>query len=153
MCRKYMKSREKAIIQTGIYSDIRWMQSVLATNGGFHILQADHGVAAFCTALSGFPDTAGITDYGDGILRGTCLPALRSEVLRFAGAGRNQVHLIKYVCMGGNYLLMMFYTTVGGWMINYCLKMASGTFEGREQSRWVKLSPICLTVRDKICSG
>ena len=39
-------------------------------------------------------------------------------------------HLIKYVCMGGNYLLMMFYTTVGGWMINYCLKMASGTFEG-----------------------
>ena len=23
-------------------------------------------------------------------------------------------HLIKYVCMGGNYLLMMFYTTVGG---------------------------------------
>ena len=25
---------------------------------------------------------------------------------------------------------MMFYTTVGGWMINYCLKMASGTFEG-----------------------
>ena len=39
-------------------------------------------------------------------------------------------HLIKYVCMGGNYLLMRFYTTVGGWMINYCLKMASGTFEG-----------------------
>ena len=39
-------------------------------------------------------------------------------------------HLIKYVCMGCNYLLMMFYTTVGGWMINYCLKMASGTFEG-----------------------
>lgn len=23
-------------------------------------------------------------------------------------------HYIKYVCMGGNYLLMMFYTTVGG---------------------------------------
>lgn len=39
-------------------------------------------------------------------------------------------HLIKYVCIGGNYLLMMFYTTVGGWMINYCVKMASGTFTG-----------------------
>lgn len=38
-------------------------------------------------------------------------------------------HFIKYVCMGGNYLLMMFYTTVGGWMINYCFKMATGTFE------------------------
>lgn len=39
-------------------------------------------------------------------------------------------HYIKYVCMGGNYLLMMFYTTVGGWMFNYCLKMATGTFDG-----------------------
>lgn len=40
-------------------------------------------------------------------------------------------HLIKYVCMGGNYLLMMFYTTVGGWMLNYCVKMASGDFSGK----------------------
>ena len=39
-------------------------------------------------------------------------------------------HYIKYVCMGGNYLLMMFYTTVGGWMFNYCLKMATGSFDG-----------------------
>ena len=39
-------------------------------------------------------------------------------------------HVMKYVCIGGNYLLMMFYTTVGGWMLNYCLKMASGTFNG-----------------------
>ena len=28
-------------------------------------------------------------------------------------------HLIKYVSMLGNYLLMMFYTTVAGWMILY----------------------------------
>lgn len=40
-------------------------------------------------------------------------------------------HLIKYVCMGGNYLLMMFYTTVGGWMFNYCMKMAAGDFSGK----------------------
>ena len=39
-------------------------------------------------------------------------------------------HWYSYFGMAGNYLLMMFYTTVGGWMINYCLKMASGTFEG-----------------------
>ena len=37
-------------------------------------------------------------------------------------------HWIKYLAIGGNYLLMMFYTTVGGWMLNYCLKMANGTF-------------------------
>lgn len=40
-------------------------------------------------------------------------------------------HLIKLVAMGGNYLLMMFYTTVGGWMLNYCMKMASGDFSGK----------------------
>lgn len=40
-------------------------------------------------------------------------------------------HLIKYVCMGGNYLLMMFYTTVGGWMLNYCVKMAMGEFTNK----------------------
>ncbi|MCI9292071.1 MAG: sodium-dependent transporter [Erysipelotrichaceae bacterium] len=39
-------------------------------------------------------------------------------------------HWLKYVCVSGNYLLMMFYTTVGGWMINYCFKMAVGHFEG-----------------------
>lgn len=39
-------------------------------------------------------------------------------------------HFMKYVCIGGNYLLMMFYTTVGGWMLNYCLKMVTGTFDG-----------------------
>lgn len=40
-------------------------------------------------------------------------------------------HFIKYVAIGGNYMLMMFYTTVGGWMLNYCLKMISGTFENQ----------------------
>lgn len=38
-------------------------------------------------------------------------------------------HHTKYVAIGGNYLLMMFYTTVGGWMLNYCLKMATGQFQ------------------------
>ena len=37
-------------------------------------------------------------------------------------------HLTSYVAIAGNYLLMMFYTTVGGWMLAYIVKMASGTF-------------------------
>ncbi len=37
---------------------------------------------------------------------------------------------IKYLAIAGNYILMMFYTTVGGWMLNYCLKMATGKFQG-----------------------
>ena len=40
-------------------------------------------------------------------------------------------HLYKYVGMAGNYLLMMFYTTIGGWMLLYFLKMASGGFQGQ----------------------
>lgn len=39
-------------------------------------------------------------------------------------------HFTGYAAIAGNYLLMMFYTTVGGWMISYIVKMASGTFQG-----------------------
>lgn len=39
-------------------------------------------------------------------------------------------HLQGYACMAGNYLLMMFYTTVGGWMLAYVFKMLFGEFEG-----------------------
>ena len=39
-------------------------------------------------------------------------------------------HLTKIIAILGNYLLMMFYTTVGGWMINYVFKMACGQLSG-----------------------
>lgn len=39
-------------------------------------------------------------------------------------------HLFGYLAMAGNYLLMMFYTTIGGWMLAYFFKMASGGFAG-----------------------
>lgn len=39
-------------------------------------------------------------------------------------------HWYKYGAMAGNYLLMMFYTTIGGWMLLYFVKMAAGKFEG-----------------------
>ncbi len=35
-----------------------------------------------------------------------------------------------YVAMGGNYILMMFYTAVAGWMIQYFFATASGRFTG-----------------------
>lgn len=37
-------------------------------------------------------------------------------------------HIYKYFGMAGNVLLMMFYTTVGGWMLAYFAKMAKGEF-------------------------
>ena len=39
-------------------------------------------------------------------------------------------HIFSYFAMAGNYLLMMFYTTVGGWMLSYCFKTTAGSLEG-----------------------
>ena len=39
-------------------------------------------------------------------------------------------HIHGYITLIGCYLLMMFYTTVGGWMLAYFFKIASGTFTG-----------------------
>ncbi len=39
-------------------------------------------------------------------------------------------HWYKYGAMAGNYLLMMFYTTIGGWTFIYFVKMAAGQFTG-----------------------
>lgn len=41
-------------------------------------------------------------------------------------------HWFRYVAMGGNYLLMMFYTTIGGWMLQYLIKIIAGEFEGAD---------------------
>lgn len=40
-------------------------------------------------------------------------------------------HITGYLAIAGNYLLMMFYTTVGGWMLYYVYKMARGEFAGQ----------------------
>lgn len=39
-------------------------------------------------------------------------------------------HLFGYVAAAGNYLLMLFYTTIGGWMLCYLVKMIDGEFVG-----------------------
>lgn len=37
-------------------------------------------------------------------------------------------HHYGYLCMAGNYLLMMFYTMISGWMLYYCYRCAIGEF-------------------------
>lgn len=39
-------------------------------------------------------------------------------------------HKLKYIGIFGCYLLMMFYTMVGGWMLYYCFKSLRGDFAG-----------------------
>lgn len=43
-------------------------------------------------------------------------------------------HLFKYFAMAGNYVLMMFYTTVAGWMLYYFIKMSAGGFVGLDKN-------------------
>lgn len=39
-------------------------------------------------------------------------------------------HVHGWFCILGCYLLMMYYTTVSGWMLSYFVKFATGTFTG-----------------------
>ena len=40
-------------------------------------------------------------------------------------------HLMSWLGMGGNYILMMFYSTICGWILGYTFKMAKGDFAGK----------------------
>ena len=44
-------------------------------------------------------------------------------------------HWHKYFAIAGNYVLMMFYTTVAGWMLAYFYKMVKGDFVGANATR------------------
>ena len=41
-------------------------------------------------------------------------------------------HIHGYFAMAGNYILMMFYTTVCGWMVQYFVEMLRGSFVGKD---------------------
>lgn len=43
-------------------------------------------------------------------------------------------HLHSYAALAGNYLLMMFYTSVTGWLLKYCVATAAGDFEGLDKT-------------------
>lgn len=40
----------------------------------------------------------------------------------------SKFHRYKYIAIAGNYLLMMFYTSIAGWMLIYCKKLLWGEF-------------------------
>ena len=44
-------------------------------------------------------------------------------------------HIHKYFAVAGNFLLMMFYTTVAGWMLAYFVKMLKGDFVGADSKQ------------------
>ena len=54
-------------------------------------------------------------------------PLMACQVLEKPG---QKWHLHGWMAMAGNYLLMMFYTTVAGWMLHYFYLTAAGAFAG-----------------------
>ncbi len=71
------------------------------------------------------------------------VPVLTMELAVGRGSGKGAVggykalqkpgakwHIHGWVCLMGCFLLMMYYTTVAGWMLGYFVKFATGTFEG-----------------------
>ncbi len=65
---------------------------------------------------------------------------------------KSKWHIHGYVAMLGNYILMMFYTVVAGWMLFYFFEFAIGNFEGLQPEQVTKhfqdmlASPTILTV-------
>jgi len=61
-------------------------------------------------------------------------------------------HLNGYLGMAGNYILMMFYTTVAGWMLYYFYQMLTGQFAGKDTEQVAEMfqsmlgDPLTLTI-------
>ena len=88
----------------------------------------ENGGAAFiviylaCLAMLGLPML--ICEYAVG--RGSGKSVMKAyDVLQPEGTIWGKV---KYFCFAGNYLLMMFYTMVAGWMLHYVYLMITGKF-------------------------
>ena len=96
----------------------------------FPYIVGQYGGAAFvliyvmCLILLGLPVI--IMEYAVGRASQKSV-ALSFDVLEPAGS---RWHIEKWFAIAGNYCLMMFYTTVAGWLLYYVLKTARGDFAG-----------------------
>lgn len=64
----------------------------------------------------------------------------------------SKFHLHKYSAVAGNYLLMLFYTTIAGWMLIYCKKFLKGEFSSADAEQVTNIftnmqaSPYTMTI-------
>lgn len=96
----------------------------------FPYICGENGGAAFiviyllCLAVIGLPVLICEFAIGRGSKRSV---AMAFDTLEGENKG---FHKFKWFCIAGNYLLMMFYTMVGGWMLYYTYQSISGKFAG-----------------------
>ena len=118
----------------------------------FPYICGQNGGAAFivlyliCLAILGWPIL--ICEYAIG------RASRHSEALAFHDLEPKNTHWhrFRWFSVIGNYLLMMFYTMVAGWMINYALRMLTGNLHGLEPDQIADkfsamlLSPVQMTI-------
>lgn len=101
----------------------------------FPYITGQYGGAAFvliyllCLVLLGLPIM--IMEFSVGRGAG-CSIAMAFDKLEPLGT---KWHCYKWFGIAGNYILMMFYTTIGGWLLIYLYKMAAGNFEGMDAAQ------------------
>lgn len=118
----------------------------------FPYVTGQYGGAAFvliylcCLVLIGFPIM--VMEFSVGRAAGCGIARAFDRLEPLA----TKWHWYKWFGIAGNYLLMMFYTTIGGWLMIYLYKMAAGSFEGmgavqiKEEYEKLMGQPVLMTV-------
>ena len=126
----FLKEREKFASRIGFILISAGCAIGLGNVYRFPIITGAYGGAAFVLiyiaflVLLGLPVMTAELAVGRGSQRSI---ASSFNVLERPG---QKWHFMKYLGIAGNYLLMMFYTTISGWMALYFLKYLTGAMEG-----------------------
>lgn len=83
-----------------------------------------------CAVLSVVSDYSRTPDHDDGICGWACQPEKSGQSLPGTGKPGQKWHIHGIITLIGCYLLMMFYTTVTGWMLHYFYMTVTGQFQG-----------------------
>lgn len=126
----YMKNREKLSSRLGFLLISAGCAVGLGNVWRFPYITGQYGGAAFVLLYLIFLVILGLPIMVMEFSVGRASQKSSAQSFDVLEPPKTKWHGIKYFAIGGNYLLMMFYTTVGGWMLNYCFKMLSGHFNG-----------------------
>ena len=116
---RYEKWNVKSFLPGWLYPDFSRMRHRSGQCMAFSLYCGKIRWSRLCADLPCFSSGPGTSYCSDGVCRGPgqqkeC--GLSFDLLEPKGS---KWHLTKYIAMAGNYMLMMFYTTVAGWMLLY----------------------------------
>ena len=96
----------------------------------FPYITGQYGGAAFVLIYLFFLVVLGLPIMAMEFAVGRASRKSRAVSFRVLEPAGTKWHWYAWLGMAGNYLLMMFYTTVAGWMLAYVVKMLRGAFTG-----------------------